>query len=192
MLNLGLFLLSSLTAVALGLGSAYFTLENQFGFQTTRAGPWVAWTRATSLEADPYTRAHFSRIGALPPPPFESLQFIAETDSAGDAISGDCRYLISGAFPATRYWTLAVFRDDAQLVETPLERHGFANDTVVLSASGGATITLSPALEPGNWLPLKPGETHHVVLTLYDTPLATEAFLIDLAMPVIEKDTCRS
>lgn len=179
-----------LIALALGLASANIALDRGFAFQEKTSGSWSGWLHATAPEADPYTQAHFGRNGILPPPPNESLVFISRQDTAGNALAGSCSYEISGAFPPARRWTMTVYDTAGQLIANPANRFGFSNRTVLFNGDGTATITLSAAPRPGNWLPLDPDRVHILALAFYDTPLARDALLSDPVLPAIRRTGC--
>ncbi len=185
-------LMCGLIAWAIGLASANLALDRGFGFQKKSSGPWSGWVRATAPTADPYTQAHFGRNGELPPPPLESLFFTAQADSVGAALSGACDYVITGQFPPARHWTLTVFDADGSLIVNPANRYSHSNATVVYATDGRVEVTLSALPQPGNWLPIATGKDHIFALALYDSPLATEAFLADAVLPDIRRIRCRS
>ncbi len=55
-------------AISLGFGiwSSWVMVENGSSLTTRTSGEWVLWSSAGRPDADPYTRAHFSRLGSLP------------------------------------------------------------------------------------------------------------------------------
>ncbi|MEM9206021.1 MAG: DUF1214 domain-containing protein [Pseudomonadota bacterium] len=173
-----------------GLGSAQFALDQGLRFQTQQIDGWTAWVNATTSDADPYTRAHFGRNGELPPPPLESLAFSTNADASGDAIRGGCTYRIEGQFPASRFWTLIAYREDGTLVENPSKRYGFSSRQILRRDDGSGVIKLSARPMPGNWVPLDPDASHQVRLTLYDSPLAAQAFLLEPVMPRVVGEPC--
>lgn len=192
MRNLILAVGAALVALAAGLASANMALERGFGFQKETSGPWSGWVRATAPEADPYTRAHFGRNGTLPPPPLEGLLFMANSDSGGDPLVGTCRYRITGAMPPARRWTVSVYDENGSVVANPANRYGFSNRNVIYHSDGKVTILLASGPQPWNWLPISATGRFTVSLAVYDTPLATEAFLIDTTLPAIQKLECVS
>lgn len=185
-------LLSGLAALGAGLASANWVLLEGFGFQQKSHGPWSGWVHATSPNADPYTRAHFGRNGELPPPPLEGLVFYADEDNAGDPLRAQCHYQIIGDFPPARHWTLTVFDSAGKPVTNPSGRNAFSNGNVMYSSNGSVTIDLAAEPKPGNWIPLAAAGEHNLALAIYDTPLATEAFLTDTILPRIINLGCTS
>ena len=49
----------------LGLGTSWYMIDVGTRLTTEKHGPWVGWTSAGRADADPYTRAHFARLGTL-------------------------------------------------------------------------------------------------------------------------------
>jgi hypothetical protein len=92
--NLIHFLCFALLSLALGLGSAYYSIEHGFALVAPHTGPWKTWINAGSLAADPYTRARIARIGDLPITSASGLTFVATTDSEGEELSSGCDYEI--------------------------------------------------------------------------------------------------
>ena len=129
-------------------------------------------------------------INGVLPPPLESLLFQATTDDTGEPLSADCTYRVSGAFPPARRWTLTLYSAGG-LVANPANRYAFSNETVVYEPDGAATVMLGADPLPGNWLPMARIGNHTLALALYDTPLATEAFLSDTTLPAIIRIGCR-
>jgi hypothetical protein len=143
-----------------------------------RLGPWVAWHKAGTAEADPYSLAVHARRGDIPMTPVEGLAFFATEDSAGARLRAACSYLISGAFPQARAWTLTVYGLDGRPLAGPTGRSGF-NSSEALVEGTEVAIALSAQPRPGNWLPLSGTEPFVVALRLYETPLSAAAEAID-------------
>lgn len=191
MKNLVLGILCAMIALAAGLASANIALERGIGTLKKRSGPWVGWLRATAPTADPYTRAFFGRNAVLPPPPSDSLLFTARTDSEGRALNGKCNYVVVGRFPPARQWTVTVYDFNGSVVANPSNRYSHSNASIVFQADGQVRIVVSAVPQPGNWLPMGSHGGHSLTLAFYDTPLATEALLLDPTLPAIQRTGCR-
>ena len=94
-------------------------------------GAWTAWPKTGSVDIDPYARATIARTGALPIGVGDGVAFFARTDDAGNALDGRCTFLISGATPAARYWTVTLYDARGRLVANTIDRHGFTSAEVV-------------------------------------------------------------
>lgn len=180
-----------LIATALGFLSAWYALDRGPLFGAVAVGSWTAWADAGSAAADPYAVATLARTGELPLGAGEGIAFTAETDSAGEPLAGKCNYLVAGQTPAARLWTLTAYDGEGRLMTNAAHRTGFHSREILRRPDGSFVIAVSPAVEPGNWLPVAPVERFKLVLRLYDTPLTTGSQIADLAMPRIDRGDCR-
>lgn len=153
--------------------TAVFTRGNA-PFGRVSLGPWQFSPRAGAADVDPYTRAETVVRGALPLGIGEGIAMSAQTDSAGQPLSGACRYMIEGDFPAARFWTLALYHADGRPIEDGAPRHAVTSAEVLRSADGGVRIAVSPSAMAGTWLRSGPGALR-LILRLYDTPLSASA-----------------
>src|SRR3954465_8044933 len=92
--------------VALGLFVTWLAVERGYGFGAVRAGPWTAWPRTGSAEADPYARAVTARSAAIALGLAEGLMFVASADSTGAPLDPVCDYRVRGRTPPARAWTI--------------------------------------------------------------------------------------
>lgn len=186
-----------LTAIALaialvgGAGSVWLALERDFGFGTVTIGNWVAFPDHGTPEADPYSRARFSREADLALGRAEGLVFTARRDAGGEPLLRQCSYLIEGNLPPARFWTLSARDSDHAVIGIEGGRspalHSLAllrrpDDTVAVAVSG------HPA--PGNWLALDGVGPFSLVLTLYDTAIASSARIAEVELPRIVREGC--
>ena len=177
-------------AVAVGVSSAWFTVERGRLFGAVNAGGWTAWPQEGSTDADPYSLAMLARTGEVPLGVGEGISFTAKTDGDGKPLSGRCTYSVEGETPAARLWTLTAYDAAGRLMVNVARRSGFHSREIVRAADGEFAITVSPSVEAGNWLPIAPVETFELVLRLYDTPLTTGSQIADLVMPAIRNASC--
>ncbi|WP_018184098.1 DUF1214 domain-containing protein [Kaistia granuli] len=177
-------------AIVVGLGSAALVLDRDRLFGAVTRGAWTAWPDSGSADADPYTAAILARSGEVPLGAGEGLAFAAEEDSAGQRLTGNCRYRVTGQTPPARLWTLTAYDGDGHLMENPARRTAFHSREVLRHEDGGFEIAVARTPEPGNWLPVTTTDRIRLILRLYDTPLAGGASIGDIAMPSIEKVDC--
>jgi hypothetical protein len=179
-----------LVAVATGVSSAWVAVDRAPLFDPLRVGPWVAWPRVGSLDADPYDLAAAARAPELPLGSGEGLAFAATTDDAGARLNGTCAYELAGNTPAAELWTLTAYAADGELMANPAGRSAFHSREIVRNADGSFVIRIAPRVQPGNWLPVGAGTYFDLVLRLYDTPLTSTARPTTITMPAIRKTAC--
>jgi hypothetical protein len=189
------YLFKALLAVALGaslgLAATYFSLAKGLGFGAVQAGPWTAWPKSGSNEADPYARAAVARSGEVPLGLAEGVSFIAATDSHGAPLSSRCTYLVGGAIPPARYWTLSVQSPHGFLIDNPAKRYGLTSAEIYWQMGEPFQIAISREAHAGNWLPLGGNEPITLALRLYDTSVSAATAALDgQAMPSIVRERC--
>ncbi|MGX7709055.1 DUF1214 domain-containing protein [Methylobacterium sp. Gmos1] len=212
--TVGLVLYALALGVILGLASANWATRGRYPFGGVALNAWTAWPKIGSRDADPYVRAIHARTGEVPLALGEGLLLTALTDDAGRRLDPSCRYRIAGATPPARAWTLTVERrghaPDATAKEAPMEapkdaaarpaqgggvplpRTGFTSTEVLRDRDGRFAVVVSPAVQPGNWLPMPEGEgSIRLVLRLYDTPVAASTGVLEReGVPSITREDC--
>lgn len=156
-----------------GIGSAWYMVDTGSALTTERVGPWVTWLSAARADADPYTRAHFARMGTLPMSTEVAQTLTARYDDGGSRLHSSCEYAVKGHDIAGSWWSLAVFDDDGRVISNPAERYTFTSDTIALKPNGDYAITLARDARPGNWLPTGGAGRLALVLTIVDLGLAS-------------------
>jgi hypothetical protein len=182
-------------ALLLGIGSAWFMIDQGSPLTTERAGPWASWTSEGNPNADPYTKAHLARSGRLPLTSTTARYFIAHTDSAGRDLTAQCEYSIEGPSINARWWSLAVYDEGGSLIDNPSQRFSFNSDEMLRHADGTYRVNLAKNARPENWLPSGDGSTGRLVLMLrIYGPRETDATGIGLVppdrLPKIERKSC--
>jgi len=172
------------------LGSAYWAINGDPPFGSLRLGPWQAWPKLGSPEADPYMRAILARRGDVPLATGEGLGFTARTDSEGRPLDSACTYTIGATAPIARLWTLTLYDGDGRLPITELGRRNFTSAEVLRDSQDSFIIALSRTLQPGNWIQLPVSGPFTVALRLYDPPGAAGANLEEVDFPVIKRLGC--
>ncbi len=162
--RLGLFLG---TALLTGLGSAYYVMDKGNSLMVVRSGPWSLWTLAGRPDADPYTRAHFTRLGALPLGAPSAHYFTATTDAGGSLLYGDCEYEISGQGPQAQWWSLALYDHRGALNENDFDRYAISSPAVLRDTAGNIVIRIASDVRSGNWLPTGDEGGFRLVLRAY-------------------------
>lgn len=192
--NLLLITYAVLGGAALGLYSAYWTLEREMLFGGQQAGPWTVWPQIGTRDIDPYARAVLARTGEIPLAAGEGLAFEARVDDSGRPLQGNCIYEIVGATPSARYWTLALYGHGGEAAPMGPQRGRSATTSAAITRDedGDYTITISPVPQPGNWLQPSPGNGRFdVIMRFYDTPASgtLTRFSAEM-MPAITRREC--
>jgi hypothetical protein len=183
--------IAALIGIAVGLVLTFSTLERGFGFGAVRAGPWTAWPRVGASDIDPYARAVLSRSGEIPLAAAQGIAFYARTDDSGAALSGSCDYVISGAVPASRFWTLTLTNPNGRLIENSAHRYAFTSAEVLRRGDNSFAIAVAPAARSGNWLPSDARARFVLVLKLYDAVAsASPSGLAGATTPRITRGRC--
>ncbi len=172
--------------------SAVYALKATVGFGAIDIGPWKAWPRAQSENADPYAKAHRARTGKLLLGGAEGLTFLAVTDSEGGRLATECSYAVTGRTPLARLWTLHATDDNDQLLDVDGRfPSAFHSENVLKDETGAFEIQVGNKPRSGNWLATGDRrQPFRLVLTLFDTPTASSSRLIDLQMPDIVRTGC--
>lgn len=182
-------------AIAIGGGAASvrMVLDSQDGIGAVSVGSWTAFPDIGTPEADPYSKARVARDGILALGRAEGLAFVAERDSDGAALRRECTYLVAGSLPVARFWTLYA-SDKAQNALKPLTRRDPALHSLEVLRQPDNTIEISVGAQavPGNWLAVSGVGDMNLVLTLYDTPIASSTGLSDIQMPRIVRGQCNA
>jgi len=177
----------------LGLGTSWYMIDIGTPLTTLRQGPWVSWTSAGRPDADPYTRAHFARLGTLQLSAEMTLTYVAFTDSEGRRLYSSCDYSVVGREPAASWWSLTVFDDRGELIANPAQRYAFTSQTIALHPDGSFLVALARDARPGNWLPTGGAGHLALVFTTVDpnTPLLTKPTKEHKPLPEIKRIQCR-
>jgi hypothetical protein len=140
-------------AVLGGFGTAWIMIHSGSQLTAANAGPWVTWSAAGRMDADPYTRAHTVRLGLLPLNSTLARTFQAQSDASGQRIHSSCVYTVDVTGLDAEWWSLAVFDERGGLIRNASNRYAFNSSTVLRDPDGGTRIVVSREARPGNWLP---------------------------------------
>ena len=181
-------------AVALAGGTymTWYSIRGTDKFGAVTIGGWIAYPDAGTSVADPYAKARLARDASLSLGAAEGVTFFAERDETGSRLSGSCSYLITGASPSARIWTLfAVGNDQIPLkladATWPVSLH---SSSIIYENAGGFRIMVSASARPDNWLAVQRGQRFVLAFTLYDSPVATNKGLIETTFPKVDKVNC--
>ena len=177
-------------ALVLGLGSAYYSLNVALRNKSSVVnGPWVTNLETGGANADNYVRTFVAITGLLALNKDETIYYTANTDSAGEALHGNCSYRIEGRDPDARWWSITLYGNDHYLIDNPSNRYSVGQTNVVRNADGTFVIRLSTVSEQGNWIATSP-EGFDVTLRLYNPGETVKANPATAPLPSIVKEAC--
>jgi len=189
--TLFLTLLVLVIALGGGAGSVWLALNASEGIGAVAIGGWTAFPDVGTRNADTYSKARFAREGGLALGRAEGIAFSAQRDSGGALLRRECTYTIEGSLPSARFWTLYA-ADEQKIVLPPTARRVPALHSLELlrTVDGAIKITIGAHPAPGNWLGLTGKGPMQLVLTLYDTPSATAARVLEIELPQVLRTGC--
>ncbi|MBL8564752.1 MAG: DUF1214 domain-containing protein [Hyphomicrobiaceae bacterium] len=177
-----------------GIGTHWYMVDAGSVLSVERIGPWVSWGQATRRNSDPYARAHFARLGALPLSSEISRTYVAHTDNSGHTLYSSCDYTIEGQAFRAGWWSISVFDNDGALIENPAGRYSFTRDTMAIAPDGRFVVSVARDARSGNWLPTGGAGRLAVMLVLQDdrSSIADDALTHEgETLPSITQVKCR-
>ena len=179
-------LLSSVVAVGGGAASAWYALQSAEGVGALTVRGWTAYPDAGSPQADPYSKARVAREADLPLGRAEGISFSTARDSGGEPLRRQCSYRIEGEVPSARFWTVHVAAAGAP------DGGAAARSSLALmrEADSSFVVVASRHPSPGNWLALNGQGAMRLVLTLYDTPVASNEDIAETELPQVLRIGC--
>lgn len=176
-------------ALALGLGSAYWSVMSLRGEHAIKNGPWTTSLATGGIDADGYTRAFVALTGLLALNKDEAIYYGASSDSNGADLDADCAYRIEGSDPDARWWSITLYADDNYLIPNPANRYSVSQSNVVRAADGTFVIRLSSTEEPNNWIATSP-DGFQITLRLYNPGASVKNDPASAVLPSIVKEAC--
>ena len=178
-------------AVGGGAGSVWLVVERDFEFGTVTIGNWTAYPKRGTPAADPYSKARFSREADLALGYAEGLVFTATRDASGALLRLECDYRVEGSLPPARFWTLSARNSDVGFIAPDGDRvpalHSYA---LMRQPDNTVATTVSRSPVPGNWLAVDGSGEFALVLTLYDTAVASSARIAEVELPQVLLEGC--
>ena len=183
-------LLSSVVAVGGGAASAWYALEASEGVGALTVRGWTAYPDAGSPQADPYSKARVAREADLPLGRAEGIPFTTSRDSGGEPLRRQCSYRIEGEVPPARFWTVHVLTEDASAAAPAGRGAALSSHALMREADSSFVVVASRHPSPGNWLALDGEGAMRLVLTLYDTPVASNEDIAETELPQVLRISC--
>ncbi len=177
----------------LGLASSWYMIDVGTRLTTEKHGPWVGWTSAGRADADPYTRAHFARLGTLQLTTEIAITYLAYTDSGGNRLHSSCEYSVEGRDTGNNWWSLTVFNDRGDLIANAAQRYNYTSQSIALRPDGNFAVALSREASPGHWLPTGGAGRLALMYTTFDvhTSMLGKNDTEPKALPLIRRVQCR-
>ncbi|MGD0192086.1 MAG: DUF1214 domain-containing protein [Rhizomicrobium sp.] len=177
-----------IAGIALGLGATWFTVVRHIP-ETIGDGPWRTNLQIGSESSDLYTRASVALNGLFAIDRSGVVYYVATTDSAGDALRGDCQYEVSGHDPDSRWWSLTAYGADDYLIANPANRYFVDKTSIWRPAGRSFSVAVGSTPQPSNWVPVT-GSSFNLVLRLFEpaAPIAATPQRADL--PAIRRTGC--
>lgn len=175
----------------LGLVTAQHAVSGRYGVVSESKGTWTAWPSAATVKIDPYTRAHHLSYGRVPSNRFETVEYEARVDDAGQTLDDNCTYVVSGPMPRARWWSVSALTLGEPASAESEPGHGLVSRQLVYEADRSFRIVVSRQLQPGNWL--RPPESGELVLLirLYTPDPALRRSPLAADLPSVERQVCR-
>ncbi len=174
----------------LGIGSAWYALEDEHGFFRLKYGPWVLRRNAGAPDSDPYTIAHFIRSGMLPAKALEVMYFFAAADDQGRKLDARCTYSLDGKVIDASRWSLSLYDESGNFIRNPARRYGFNSENIIRSGKDTIHLVLSPEARPGNWLPGGEDGRRQLILRLYNPSRTYVSDPARTPLPTIRRTKC--
>ncbi len=168
--------------MALGLASAINQLNQAGESPVVGSENWIELDPAAANSVLPYSLGRFLGSGQVPPS-FSIRQFTRLRDEDGNALRGDCAYVLEGRIPAGRWWTLAATDGDGRVVSS---NSVVVSGQVFRNAEGVVRVSFAPWPVSGNWVKVDSG-TYQLVLALHDSLDEEDK---PVTLPVVRKGSC--
>jgi hypothetical protein len=173
-------LFAIVAGVAVGWITAVSLIEH-YGFEASVASPqWKERRNATEHPAAPYAFGYFINQGQVPPP-LSARHYVRDTDSEGNALRGDCIYVLEGHIPKARRWSMAILTSDGVLST-------LGAGEAVSEQDGTMRVWLAPYPVPGNRLVMPGSGAPRLTLTIHDPAPQQGAKVAPL--PELRRERC--
>jgi hypothetical protein len=179
----------------LGLGSALYMAglwpgANTLAFGDVDVGGWRADFATGSDAADPYTRARVARHGLLALAKTEAVYLTRNTDDAGQPLSEDCSYRLSGGAMPAGWWSVTLYDGKSML---PANTDNALSIDASRAGAGPWEAVIAPARPDAaeHWISSRNAGNFDLTLRLYmPDPALLEAPARTLAAPRIARLSC--
>lgn len=152
---------------------------------------WVGDLRQGSVDASPYLRARIARHGLLAMAKSEAIYFIRARDDAGEHLTEDCDYKISGGALPAGWWSVTLYNTENFLPDNMDEALSFNSN---LSSEDAWSAIISPTQpdDGANWISSHNAGKFDLTLRLYMPASDALAHPQEtIAAPTVERLECK-
>jgi hypothetical protein len=174
--------LAVIGGIAIGLGSAAVRLSDAGSIAVPGNNAWAELDPASGNDVLPYSIGRYLGSGQVPPS-VTIRQFKRTRDEEGNALRGDCAYVLEGKVPPARWWTLAATDEEGRVVG---DQSVIVAGQAFRDAEGMMRVSFAPWPVSGNWVHVGSG-TYSLMLSLHDGQDEDET---PLTLPVVRKGRC--
>lgn len=150
-------------------------------------GPWYTDKGFGNEDAAALTRAYVAVVGLLALSREETVYYLAHTDEAGEPISSDSVYEISGGDLPTRWWSITLYDADHFLTPNDEGRYSVRGTDIERESDGTFRVVLSKEPKTGNWIPMGEGRNMSLLLRMYNPEPQVLDQLAEIDLPTIRK-----
>jgi len=186
-------LLSIIVAFALAAGATWYAMRpNEYGGQI-KNGEWTTDLTTGSNRAGLYQRAQIALYGLWAMSSSETIYFVANTDTDGNALAGNCAYRIEGAKPDARWWSLTVYKN-FHFVPNEQKIYSYSQTSIEREPDNAWRVYVSPEPQSKNWLPSGDGGAAgdlKLVFRAYNPSANFAARVGTMKLPRVFRENCR-
>jgi hypothetical protein len=175
--------------VVLGLAATWATVIRGGWGGAVSDGPWKTSLTVGSAENGMYSRASVAVHGLLALNRSETIYYTANTDSAGERLSGKCTYSVTGRDPPTRWWSITAYGADDYLIPNAAGRYSASMSSVLRGDNGEFGVVVGKKGSGNNWIPVGDGP-FSLSLRLYNPDPKVAADPAHVALPTITRESC--
>jgi hypothetical protein len=184
------YLICAVAGVAIGAGSAVYSVRAGGFGSSARIGPWTTGTDFGTRKASAYTRAVVALHGLLALPAREARYYTAAEDDQGRPLDGRCRYRIAGGEAGGAWWSLTLYGSDGFLVRNPANIWSIGSAALPAGERRVWTVLAARDPQPGRWLPTGGIDRFELTLRVYLPADGGSRSLRRELLPRIERIAC--
>lgn len=190
MRNWARLLIGGVLGVVIGSGSAIWSVRaGSLGAQNA-IGPWVTGRDFGTAAASDYTRAVVALRGLLALPATEARYYTAGTDNSGQPLRGNCTYRVTGGALPAKWWSITLYDRAGYLVPNPANIYSIGSASLTADETARWTVVISPARQPGRWLPTGTTEPFELTMRAYLPSDRGKGDFTTAQLPTINREQC--